>query len=86
MRLLRVIQFLRDHLKAVVRLSLFALALLVLLDAVPAIVDKEHAHTGAEHIPGFWALFGFAGCVILIIASTSFGPLGIMRPEGYYDE
>lgn len=86
MRLLRVIQFLRDHLKTVVRLSLVALALLVLLDAVPAIVDKEHAHTGAEHIPGFWALFGFAGCVILIIASKWFGHLGIMRPEDYYDE
>lgn len=86
MRLLRIIQFLRDNLRAVIRIALAALALLVLLDAIPAIVDKEHAHTAAEHFPGFWAAFGFVGCVILIIASKWFGHLGIMQPEDYYDE
>lgn len=86
MRLLRIIQFLRDNLRAVIRIALAALALLVLLDAIPAIVDKEHAHTAAEHFPGFWAVFGFVGCVILIIASKWFGHLGIMQPEDYYDE
>jgi hypothetical protein len=86
MKLLRILQFLRDHLKTVVRLGLAALALLVLLDAVPALVDKEHAHTGAERIPGFWAVFGFVGCAILIIVSKWFGHLGIMRREDYYDE
>jgi hypothetical protein len=86
MRLLRIIEFLREHLRAVVRISLCALALLILLDAVPAIVDKEHAHTAAEHIPAFWSVFGFVGCVILIIASKWFGHLGIMQREDYYDE
>lgn len=86
MRLLRIIEFLRDNLRAVVRISLAALALLVLLDAIPAIVDKEHAHTTAEHFPAFWAVFGFVGCVILIIASKWFGHLGIMQREDYYDE
>lgn len=86
MRLLRIIEFLHDHLRAVIRISLGALALLILLDAVPAIVDKEHAHTAAEHIPAFWSVFGFVGCAILIIASKWFGHLGIMQREDYYDE
>lgn len=86
MRLLRIIEFLRVNLRAVIRISLALLALLVLLDAIPAIVDKEHAHTPVEHIPAFWAVFGFVGCAILIIASKWFGHLGIMQREDYYDE
>jgi len=86
MRLLRIIEFLRGHLPAVIRISLGLLALLILLDAIPAIVDKEHAHTAAERIPAFWSIFGFVGCVILIIASKWFGHLGIMQREDYYDE
>ena len=86
MTLARLIEFLRNRLKTVVRVCLVALALLVLLDAVPAIVDKEHAHTWAEHVPGFWALFGFAGCVLLFVLSKAFGHFGVTTREDYYDE
>jgi hypothetical protein len=86
MSLTRCIQWLRDHLRMVVRVSLAGLVLLVVVDAVPWFVDKEHAHTSAEHIPGFWAVFGLVGCVVLILASKAFGHAGIMRREDYYDE
>lgn len=86
MNLLAFIEFLRKHLKTVVRICLGALVLLVVLDAIPAIVDKEHAHTAAEKLPGFWAVFGFLGCVIIVIASKAFGHSGIMTREDYYDE
>jgi hypothetical protein len=86
MKLAQFIEFLRNHLKTVVRVCLVLLAVLVLLDAVPAIVDKEHAHTKAEQIPGFWAVFGFIGCALLIILSKWFGHAGIMQREDYYDE
>jgi hypothetical protein len=86
MRLIKSIEFLRRHLKTVVGLSLAALALLVIVDAIPGLVDKEHAHTGAERIPGFWAAFGFVGCVLIILASKAFGHAGIMQREDYYDE
>ena len=86
MKLARLIEFLRNHLKTVVRLCLAVLALLVLVDAIPAVVDKEHAHAFVERLPGFWAVFGFVGCVVLIIASKAFGHAGIMQPEDYYDE
>ncbi len=86
MKLLQFIEFLRKHLRRVIQLSLAALAVLVLLDAIPAIVDKEHAHTAAEHLPAFWAVFGFVGCVVLILVSKWFGHAGIMTREDYYDE
>jgi hypothetical protein len=86
MRLLAIIEFLRRHLRAVVVLCLAGLALLIGLDAIPAIVDKEHAHTWVERLPAFWSVFGFAGCAVLIVLSKWFGHLGIMTREDYYDE
>jgi uncharacterized membrane protein len=62
------------------------LALLILLDAIPAIVSKEHAHTRIEHLPGFWSIFGFVACVLIIVLSKWYGHAGIMTREDYYDE
>ena len=86
MKLVHVIEYLRRNLKTVVRVSLALLALLVLADAIPGIVNKEHAHTAAEHFPGFWAVFGFVGCVVIIILSKAFGHAGVMQREDYYNE
>ena len=86
MKLVSLIEWLRKRLKTIVRVCLVLLALLVLLDAIPGLVDKEHAHTGAEHWPGFWAVFGLVGCVVLILASKAFGHAGIMQRADYYDE
>ena len=85
MKLVALIDFLRAHLKAVIRLSLVLLVVLVAIGAVPAIVDKHHAHTEAEHIPGFWAAFGFLGCLIIFALSKTYGHLGISKREDYYD-
>ncbi len=87
MRLLKFIEFLRARLRTVVWLGVGVLLGLVVLDALPGVVVKEHAHTWVErHVPGFWAVFGFVGCVVLIILSKAFGHLGIMTREDYYDE
>jgi hypothetical protein len=86
MNLLRLIDFLRDRLRTVIRCCLAALVLLVLLDALPAVVDKQHAHTAAEHLPGFWSLFGLLGCLALVIVSKTLGRLGLSTREHYYDE
>lgn len=86
MNLAKLIEFLRNRLRTVVWVCCALLALLVLLDAIPALVDKEHAHTAVEHLPGFWSVFGFVGCVVLIIASKWFGHAGIMQPEDYYEK
>ena len=84
MRLVKLIEFLRNRLKTVLLVCYAALALLVLVDMI--FVDKEHAHTAAEHWPAFWAIFGFIGCAVIIIASKWFGHAGIMQREDYYDE
>jgi hypothetical protein len=86
MKLTKFIEFLRDRLKTVIVVCYAVLALVVVLDAIPAVVDKEHAHTGPEHWPAFWAVFGFVGCVIIILVSKWFGHAGIMQREDYYDE
>jgi hypothetical protein len=85
MNLLRLIDFLRDRLRSVVRICLGLLLIIVVLDALPLIVDKEHAHTAAEHVPAFWAAFGLLGCLVLVIVSKTFGHLGVSTREDYYD-
>lgn len=86
MKLLRFIEFLRRHLRSVIYGCLAVLVVLVLIDAVPVFVDKSHAHTKAEHFPGFWAAFGFVACVLIVLVSKAFGHAGIMTREDYYDE
>ena len=86
MKLLRLIEFLRRHLKTVIRACLVLLVLLVIVDALPFLVDKEDAHTKAEHIPGFWSAYGFVACVLIVYVSKWFGHAGIMTREDYYDE
>ena len=67
MNLVRLIDFLRDRLPTVVRAGLAVLVVLVVLDAIPAVVDKAHAHTAMEHIPAFWTVFGLLGCLLLVV-------------------
>jgi len=82
--IVKLIDYLRDRLKTVIRLCYVVLALLVVIDASP-LIDKHHAHTAAEHLPGFWSVFGFGACVVIIIVSKWYGHLGIMTREDYYD-
>ena len=82
--IVKLIDFFRDRLAATIKVCLGVLVLLVLWDAL--LVDKGHAHTLMERIPGFWAGFGFLACVLIIIVSKWFGHLGIMTREDYYDD
>jgi hypothetical protein len=82
--IVQLIDFFRNRLKTVVRWCYAGLALLVAWDLL--YVDKHHAHTGPEHLPLFWALFGFGACALIIIVSKWFGHLGIMTREDYYDK
>lgn len=82
--IVKLIDFFRTRLATTIKLCLVLLVLLVLWDVL--LVDKGHAHTLMERIPGFWAVFGFLACVIIIIVSKWFGHLGIMTREDYYDD
>ena len=84
MSIVALIEFLRRHLKTVVRLCWVVLALLVVGDWL--LVDKEHAHTPPEHWFGFWSAFGFVACLLIIFVSKWYGHRGIMTREDYYGD
>lgn len=80
--IVNIIDYLRDRQKTLIRWCYVILALLVISNVF---VDKSKAHIWLETIPGFWSLFGFIACVLIIILSKWFGSLGIMTREDYYD-
>ena len=89
--IVKFIDYLRDRLKTVIRLCYIVLGLLVLFDI--AFVDKHSAHLAIETLPGFWAVFGFVACVLIIILSKWYGHIKwfgsnfrIMSPEDFYDD
>ena len=88
--IVKLIDYLRDRMKMVVRLCYVVLGLLVIYDVT--FVDKYKAHLAIEKFPGFWSVFGFGACVIIIILSKWIGHVKwfggkfrIMSPEDYYD-
>jgi len=57
-----------------------ACAVFVLLD----LVLPRHSTFFFEAWPGFYAWFGFFGCVVLVVAAKLMRR-ALMRPEDYYD-
>jgi len=45
-----------------------------------------HADHAWDRIPGFYALFGFITCAVLIIVSKVLGQYWLKKDESYYDE
>jgi hypothetical protein len=84
MNLAKLIEFLRDRLRTVIWICVGILALLILVDWL--FVDKEHAHTGPEHWPAFWSVFGFVACALIVVLSKWYGHAGIMTREDYYEQ
>jgi len=101
MNLLQIIESLRRNLKTVVLGCYAVLALVVIADVArwaltshgAEAATKEHAsgfwaalfHV-AENVPVFWTVFGFLGCVLLVIVSKAVvGPF-VSKPEDFYDE
>jgi hypothetical protein len=84
MKLAKLIEFLRNRLKAVTLACIAVLVLLALADIL--FVNNDEAHTRIEHFPAFWSIFGFVACVLIIITSKWFGHAGIMVSEDYYDQ
>lgn len=39
---------------------------------------------GAEHVPGYAATIGLAGCIAIILVSKWLGKVLIQRPEDHY--
>ena len=48
-------------------------------------ISREHVHFWWEKIPIFDALFGFIGCIVIVLGSKALGHHGIQKDEDYYD-
>ena len=62
-----------------------AYGILVLLFIVDFIIPRHEIHFFGDKIPGFWSIFGFSACVVIIIVSKWLGKIGLMKDEDYYD-
>lgn len=56
-------------------------ALLVLAD----FIVHRHIYHDWENVPAFYAIYGFAGCVVLVLVAREMRKF-LMRGEDYYDE
>ena len=81
MSLLKIIEIFRT--KTMKRISYAALILIILIDFF---IPRHEIHFFGDGIPGFWSLFGFIACILIILISKWIGHLGIMQDENYYNE
>ncbi len=64
-----------------IRMSLYiACGILFLLD----LIVKRKVYVAAEQLPGFYPIFGFVACVVLVLIAKEMRKL-LMRGEDYYD-
>ncbi|HRK56452.1 MAG TPA: hypothetical protein PLQ67_02890 [Burkholderiaceae bacterium] len=61
----------------------FALALAASVVAEPWV--SLHPHFAIESVFAFYALFGLASCVLMVVVAKAVGLL-LARPDTYYDE
>ena len=80
MKLVNMIETLRTR-----TVKKIAYGILVLLVMVDFIIPRHDVHFFGDKIPGFWSLFGFTACVVIIIVSKWLGKIGLMKDEDYYD-
>jgi hypothetical protein len=69
------------NVRRVLALLYAACALLLLAD----FVLHRHIDHPLESLPGFYAVYGFLGCVSLVIVAKEMRRL-LMRSEDYYDD
>ena len=81
MNLIDIIEKLRT--KTVKKL---AYGILVLLVAVDFIIPRHEIHFFGDKIPGFWSLYGFISCVLIIVVSKWLGQHWLVRDDDYYDK
>lgn len=56
----------------------------ILLFALDFVIHR-HTEYRWEELPGFYPIYGFVGCVILVFAAKWMRTF-LMRPEDYYDK
>ena len=81
MSLLKIIEIFRTK-----TMKIIAYAALILIILIDFFIPRHEIHFFGDRIPGFWSLFGFVACILIILISKWIGYLGIMQDEKYYNE
>lgn len=76
-------QYLFDNPKNIKRLLLGFYICCIALVVIELFVER-HTYHAWESVFGFYAIYGFVGCVFLVLASKVLRKL-VMRDEDYYD-
>ena len=63
-----------------------AYAMLIVIIVIDYFIPRHEIHFIGDGITGFWSLFGFVACILIILISKWIGRLGIMQDEKYYNE
>ncbi len=69
-----------EVIKWILRLFYIACAVLLALD----FIIHRYIYTDIEKVPAFYAIYGCAACVILVLVATQMRKL-LMRDEEYYE-
>jgi hypothetical protein len=70
-----------ENLKRVLRVFYLLCALLLLLD----FILHRHSYHAWEKLPAFYPLYGFVGCVVLVLVAKWMRTF-LMRDEDYYEQ
>ena len=81
MNLLKIIEAFRGKI-----MKRIAYAMLILIIIIDFFIPRYKIHFLGDEIPGFWSLFGFVACILIILISKWIGRLGIVQDENYYNE
>jgi hypothetical protein len=78
------------NVQRVLRTFFAACVVVLLLDVVNLVLglvggpELRHAERSWEGLPGFYSLYGFVACVVLVLIATQMRKV-LMRDEDYYD-
>jgi hypothetical protein len=61
------------------------LGLVIVLSVGTQIIKRDDLHYWWDKVPGFWAVFGLAGTVLLVGVAILWGRKVVLRKEDYYD-
>lgn len=62
-----------------------AAALMASIAAERSLLGGQHGDGWWAQIPGFFALFGFFVCLLIVVSAKGLGSYWLQRQEGYYD-
>lgn len=71
--------------KKTLRYLFIASLMIVLIAELFTYSNHEHVGFWWEEIPGFYAVYGFLGCVLIVIVSKALGHHLLQREEDYYE-